>query len=228
MKFLNFNIKLGGQNRTNEIMNYIIKNDFDFIVLTVFIMDQCGKEIIQELAHKGYKTQASNEEGGYGSLIASKNDFIIEKIEDRWTEAYFPDMDLYMLGVYVPDKPGAYKSLFWKKIIKFSEKNIHKNVLITGDFNSCVKEDSSNATEYYAKDLKKLEDLGYIDLWKCYSKDKSDRYTWFYHTGEGFRLDYAFVSPKLDASLEDVVTYHDSDLMKSKISDHSPLCVNWE
>jgi exonuclease III len=227
MKFLNFNIRLGGQSRTPQIIDYLLCNDFDMIVLSEFILDKHGKEIIQKLANNGYKTQPSNKEG-YGLLIASKKDFKTKKLEDMWAEVYIPEMDLYVLGIYVPDQPGADKSLFWKKIIEYAAKNTKENVLITGDFNSCGKEDSSNGTEYYAKDLMKLEELGYSDLWKCYSKDKVNRYTWFYYSGEGFRLDYAFVSPKLAASLQEVIAYHNFDLRTSKVSDHSALCVNWK
>ncbi len=96
--------------------------------------------------------------------------------------------------------------------------------MITGDFNSCTKEDSSNGTEYYAAELNKLEEMGFNDLWKYYSTDKSDRFTWFYHSGEGFRLDYAFISPKLSKSLKDVEVFHDSALRENKVSDHS-LCT---
>jgi transcription initiation factor IIE alpha subunit len=32
------------------------------------------------------------------------------------------------------------------------------------------------------KDLIKLEELGYIDLWKLYSNEDSDIYTWHYPT----------------------------------------------
>lgn len=228
MKFINFNIRYGGQDRTPEIIKYLIKNDFDLIILTEFIMNDCGKEIIQKLTEKGYKTQSSNEIKDYGSFIASKKEFTIKKLDDRWAEIYIPEIDLYVLGVYVPDRSGAYKTSFWNKILEYAEKNSQKNVLISGDFNSNTNEDSANETEYYAQYLRKLEDLGFIDVWKYYSKDRSDRYTWFHHSGVGFRLDYAFVSPKLAASLEGVSTFHDSNLRISKVSDHSALCINWK
>lgn len=226
MRILNFNIKFGGQTRTPEIINYLLSNEFDLIVLTEFIMNDNGKEIMRRLSNEGYKTHASNEQG-YGSFIASKNDFILKNVQDRWVEVYIPKIDLYVLAVYVPDQPGAPKNLFWKKILEYAAKNIEKNVLITGDFNSCTRDDSSNGTEYYAKDLMKLDDLGYIDVWKCYSEDESDRYTWFYHSGDGFRLDYAFISPKLNVSLESVSVYNDSLVRTSKVSDHSPVCIIW-
>ena len=228
MKLLNFNIKCGGQTRTNEIVNYILSNNFDLIVLTEFIMNSNGKEIISSLTDKSYNSQASNEKEDYGSFIACKNDFITKKLEDRWAEVYIPKLNLYILAVYVPNQPGIPKNLFWERILNYAKMNIENDVLITGDFNSCTKDDSSNRTEYYTKDLIKLEKLGYTDIWKCYSKDDSDRYTWFYSKGNGFRLDYAFVSPKLGQTLMNVSAYHDSHVRESKISDHSPLIVKWK
>jgi exodeoxyribonuclease-3 len=75
--------------------------------------------------------------------------------------------------------------------------------------NTFTKEDSANQTDYNPKDLIKLEELGYIDLWKLYTNEDSDRYTWYHHTGTVFRIDYAFVSSKLAATLDNVSTYQD-------------------
>ena len=94
-----------------------------------------------------------------------------------------------------------------------------------GDFNSCIKEDSANQTDYNPKDLIKLGELGYIDLWKYNSNEDTDRYTWYHNTGIGFRIDYAFVSPKLNETLESVSAYQDTIIRESKISDHSPLII---
>ena len=225
MRILNFNIRFGGEKRTSKIVDYLLNNDFNMIVLTEFVKNDNGQEIITKLVEKGYKTQPSNENGELGSFIACKETFITKNIEDRWVEVYIPKMDLNVLGVYVPDQAGTEKDLFWKKILDYAEENVDKKVLITGDFNSCTKEDSGNQTEYNAKDLLKLGELGYIDLWKYNSTAESMGYTWFHHSGTGFRLDYAFVSSKLAVTLEDVSVYSDSQIRESKISDHSPLVV---
>jgi exodeoxyribonuclease III len=225
MRILNFNIRFGGEKRTAKIVDYLLNNDFDMIILTEFVKNDNGKEIIGKLVDKGYKTQPSNENGELGSFIASKEEFITRNVDDSWAEVYIPTMDLYVLGVYVPDRSGTEKNLFWKKILDYAEKNLNKKVLITGDFNGCTKEGSSNKTEYNAEDLMKLEELGYIDLWKYNSTEGSEGYTWFHYSGTGFRLDYAFVSPKLAVTLEDVSVYSDSQIRESKISDHSPLVV---
>ena len=225
MRILNFNIRFGGEKRTSKIVDYLLSNDFDMIVLTEFIKNDNGKEIISKLVDKGYKTQPSNENGDLGSFIASREPFVVKTVEDRWVEIYIPTMDLYVLGVYVPDQLGFEKNSFWKKILDYAEKNVDKKVLITGDFNSCTKEDSTNKTEYNAKDLIKLEELGYIDLWKYNAIDDCKGYTWFHHSGTGFRLDYAFVSHELALTLEDVSVYSDSQIREAKISDHYPLVV---
>ncbi|MEG3225528.1 MAG: hypothetical protein BME94_08510 [Methanobacteriales archaeon Met13] len=116
MKTVNFNIRFCGQKRTPEIINYLISNDFDLIILTEFIKNDNGNDIINSLINQGFYTQTSNEDNGYGSFIASKNDFLTKSLEDRWAEVYIPKMDLYVLGVYVPDQPGAYKNIFWQNI----------------------------------------------------------------------------------------------------------------
>lgn len=225
MKLISLNLRFGGQKRTPHIIDYLLDEDADLMVLTEFMMNEKGKDIIQKISQKGYTTKPSNDDGSMGSFIASKNDFVTKNVFDRWIEVYIPKNDLYVLGVYIPDQPGEEKNIFWKRILEYAKKNIAKNVLITGDFNSCTKEDSSNGTEYYAKELMELEDMAYIDLWKNYSKEGSPRYTWFYHTGDGFRLDYAFISPKLTASLDKVIVYHDIKVREAKISDHSPLNI---
>ena len=76
MRILNFNIRFGGEKRTYKIVDYLLNNDFDMIVLTEFIKNDNGKEIIAKLVEKGYKTQPSNENGELGSFIASKEEFI--------------------------------------------------------------------------------------------------------------------------------------------------------
>jgi exodeoxyribonuclease III len=225
MRILNFNIRYGGGKRTQEILDYMLINNFDLIVLTEFVNNDNGQIIIDNLVDNGYTTQYSNEDKNLGCFFACKEDFIINNVMDRWVEVYIPKMDLNVLGVYIPVSGGTEKNLFWKKILDYSSKNIDKNVLIMGDFNSCTKDDSANGTDYNPKDLIKLEELGYMDLWKFNSDDDSDRYTWYHHIGTGFRIDYAFVSPKLASTLDNVSAFQDSNIRKSKISDHSPLVI---
>jgi exodeoxyribonuclease-3 len=228
MNSINFNIRQGGANRTNKILKYLLMNSFELIVLTEFINNSHGKKIINVLENEGYFTQFSNHFGGYGSFIACKEDFKTENISDRWVEVFIPNYDLRVLAVYVPDKMGLEKNIFWQNILEFCKDYIQENILLMGDFNSCTKEDSENHTDYNAKDLKFLEELGWIDLWKHYHTLGSDKYTYYHYSGIGFRLDYAFISSKMESILRKITVDHDNELIKSKISDHAPIIVKWE
>lgn len=229
MKIINLNIRSGGSKRRNPlILDYLLKNKPDLIILTEFIYNESGKQIIAELESHGYQTKPSNIDGAYGSFVASRIEMIVEKVEDRWCEVYLPEFDLYVLGAYFPAQVGKEKNDFWKKILECSEKNSNKNILIAGDFNSCTADDSENRTEYNPHDLKKLESLNYTDLWKIISADNAHKYTWFYHDNTGFRIDYAFVSCELYSKIKEVSVIHDSNVRESKISDHLGMIVEWE
>ena len=47
---------------------------------------------------------------------------------------------------------------------------------------------------------------------KSYRMMSQYRYTWYHSTGTGFRIDYAFVSPRLGAISKDVSAIQDSEL----------------
>lgn len=77
--------------------------------------------------------------------------------------------------------------------------------------------------KYLIKNLR----LGYIDLWKYYSNEDSDRYTWYHHIGTGFRLDYAFLSNELEKQIKIMDVSHDSKSREDGMTDHSPLIMEY-
>ncbi|QUH22391.1 hypothetical protein HYG87_00735 [Methanobacterium alkalithermotolerans] len=106
MRITNLNIWHGGSQKRNPlIIDYLLSTKSDLMVLTEFINKDGGKEIIHALESEGYQTQVSNTDGGYGSLIASNMNFIKVNSEDRWLEVYLSELDLHVLGVYIPHQP---------------------------------------------------------------------------------------------------------------------------
>lgn len=221
MRILNFNTRFGGEKRTYKIVDYLLNNDFDLIILTEFIKNDNGSEIIDKLIAKGYKTQPSNNDGELGPFIASKEPFVAKAVEDRWVEVYIPWMDLHVLGVYVPSSVTG-NDKFWKKILDYAEANSDKQVMITGDFNT--DNDSLDKT-VSDSNLDKLEELGYINLWKYNSINEIKPFTVVPPKDDGFKLDHAYISSGLASILEDVSVYPDSKIRKPEISDDSPLVV---
>lgn len=80
---------------------------------------------------------------------------------------------------------------------------------------------------YSEKELKELLSLNWIDSWVSYKNDDSERYTWFSNAKNGFRLDYAFLSPKLSEQSEVLDISHDSKFREEGLSDHSPMHIEF-
>lgn len=230
MKIVSLNIRLGGGNRTLGIIDYLLSKESDLVVLSEFKHNKNGDNIIKSLTENCYYVQTSDKEDKLGVLVASKEELIRKESKDRWSEISLKNHMLTVLGVYVPTGSAdqRYKDKVWQRILKYAEKNMDKPAIITGDFNSCTSENSENKTEYNPNDLKKLQNLGWIDSWENNCINKKDKYTWYSTANNGFRLDHAFISPKLAS--EDITVTHDSSVRKYKdngkrLTDHSALIV---
>ncbi len=223
MKLISLNLFWGGQNRTESILKYLVDHNADLIVLSEFKKDKNGILIKETLKNEGYDFEDSNDEN-LGVLVASKYPFTLIQKKDRWVEIELNDNDLRISGVYVPtgSRDKQFKDAFWQKILKYAQENQKNRCIITGDFNSCGKEDTMNLT-YNEKDLKELLSLGWVDSWASHNNNDHQRYTWYSNVGNGFRLDYAFLSPILNDIIEIVDVSHDSKAREEGLTDHSPI-----
>src|SRR5665647_1725104 len=164
MKLISLNLRFGGQSRSESILNYLINHKADLIVLSEFKNDKNGIMIKETLKNEGYNFEDSNDEN-LGVLVASKHPFTLIKKETRWVEIELTDTDLKVLGVYVPtglNKDKQFKDAFWQKILKYAKENQKNPCIITGDFNSCGKDDTMNLT-YSEKELKELLTSEWVD-----------------------------------------------------------------
>ena len=224
MKLVSLNLRFGGQSRTESILNYLINHKADLIVLSEFKNNANGLMIKETLKNEGYNFEDS-EDKALGVLVASKHPFSLIQKKTRWVEIELIDNDLRVLGVYVPtglNKDKQFKDAFWQEILQYAQENQKNSCIITGDFNSCGKKDTMNLT-YNEKDLKELLSSDWVDSWASYKNDDSQRYTWYSNVGNGHRLDYTFISPKLKKLIEVIDVTHDSKAREEGLTDHSPL-----
>ena len=227
MKLISLNLRFGGQSRTESILNYLINHKADLIVLSEFKNDKNGLLIKDTLKKEGFNFEDSNDEN-LGVLVASKHPFSLIQKKTRWVEIELIDNDLKVLGVYVPtgSKDKQFKDDFWQNILKYAQENQKNRCIITGDFNSCGKNDTMNLT-YNEKDLKELLTSKWIDSWASYKNDDSQRFTWYSNVGNGHRLDYTFLSPKLEEVIKVIDVNHDSKAREEGLTDHSPLIFEY-
>ena len=130
----------------------------------------------------------------------------------------------------------GYKKLFWQALLRYAKDAMDEgqNAVITGDFNTGLNSvDKTPAGEgfYLSECMQELKDLTdkdgrkWVDAWrKFHRKPSHTDYTWFSPGGEGYRLDYAFVSPALGDKVKGARC---SDLERQKgQSDHAMLITD--
>jgi exodeoxyribonuclease III len=151
-----------------------------------------------------------------------------------------------VLGIHVPDvkRSGGevnfketlgYKKLFWEAVIRYAKDVMDRgeNAVMMGDFNTGLNavDKSSGAEDFFLSEcmsellaLKDREGRGWVDAWrKFHRKPSYVDYTWYMPNGEGYRLDYAFLSQALGGKLKRVSC---SDVERQRgLSDHSMLIV---
>ena len=66
---------------------------------------------------------------------------------------------------------------------------------------------------------------GWVDAWRLINGDKKE-YTWYSNVGNGFRLDYSFITQDIAKKVSDVQHSHIEREMR--YSDHSSLIVKFD
>ena len=78
------------------------------------------------------------------------------------------------------------KKIIWDSLHNFLI-NTQKKVVMIGDFNTGLNEDTEGSLFKYNIKLKELLHTRFIDIWKNYNKKME--YTWYSKAGNGFRVD---------------------------------------
>lgn len=239
MRIMTWNIRHGGNKKTwPGIINTIENHNPDILILTEY--RQASVEFIEPaLFGKGWKHQASTmpPKGKNGILVSSKFSFerlapyfeMREEHRYRWLEVFCRDFDLTALAVHIPDHrrdDASGKKAFWNMVNDYAVKNAARRAIIIGDFNTGLEIDAEGTPFVFGESMEQLNRSGWIDSWRHRNPDKRE-FTWYsVRKGKdlnGFRLDYAYLSPALKDSLQQV--YHSHKERMEKISDHSSLMV---
>jgi exonuclease III len=236
IKIQTWNIRHGGKKtEINNIIKSMKEHDADTIVITEFRNNCNGINIQSEMKASGWAYQYSTlpPENQNGILVLSKlelvmnyPDYPLPKAQHRWIDLSFKHVNLSIIGIHIPGYKDKWdKKDFWTSLIQFSKLNTKKNYVIIGDFNTGLELDCEGAMFKYKEFMEELISIGWIDSWRSQHGDKRE-YTWYSNTGNGFRIDYAFLSRNMEDRLVNV--YHSHQERINKYSDHSSLLVEVE
>lgn len=226
---ITWNLHHGGGIKIARIIEALKNNPADVVVLTEFRDGENGKKIKDTLSSQGLTYQCSSvmPSATNGVLIASRYELIpLEAVSHRLVPVSIPALDLTVLGLHIPgenDKWG--KKEHWEQVLSFAKKHANQRTTLLGDFNTGLAQDAEGTPFTRGEAMQSLLELGYQDAWRTKHGERRE-YTWYSNAENGFRLDYAFLSPALSPHL--LSADHLQDVRISRISDHALLRVSFE
>ena len=181
-------------------------------------------------------------------IVEKKSEFPFHEFSDegRVTEIAFRygDKVLHLLNVYFPNgwdradgtEMLSYKLDFYEKMRQYVQwlRDSEGEVIICGDFNICHTEidiarpkENENSIWFLPierAEMDKLENDGFVDVFRKLNPELKDQYTWWSYRGwarernVGRRLDYFWVSPELFDEVKNM--QHQTNV---QWSDHCPI-----
>ena len=226
---MEWNIRHGGSTgRLSGIIDSIRHHDPDILVLTEFRKNSLEPELRSALDKMGYVYQIASDipERVNGIFVASKVNALLEPdpiAMHRLLPIYFPSLDLHLLGTHIPGSGDKWdKRECWDRVLDYASRRLDQQVVIIGDFNTGLPEDAEGTPFALPEKMRELAKIGYIDAWRAVHGAKRE-YTWWSTARNGFRLDYAYLSPSLASQLLDARHSHRERL--EGFSDHSSITV---
>lgn len=225
-----WNIRHGGGARIERIRAAIRSHRADIVVLTEFRDNPPGEWLRGALGDDGLRHQATSNppHRKNGVLIAARDSFqLCEEPEDvpedshRWVTVRFESFGVS--GTYFPSLHEKLPHLDYmlRRAVRLTE----DRHLFVGDFNTGRNHiDEAGTVFHYGHYFDRMADAGWHEAWR-HLHPRGRQYSWYSHRGNGFRIDHAFLSPRLLPDLHSARYSH--RYRKDGTSDHSALIVEF-
>ena len=253
MKIVSWNVN-SVRARIENIFNYIKESEPDILFLQEIKTQEVTfpKDDFKKI---GYKSYVFGQKSYNGVAFLSKlkilnidTNFINDKLKQSRIitgEIKIKSKKIKLINIYVPNgnPVNTEKYEYKKNWLNLFNKNIKKtlknnsNIIISGDFNIIPEEiDVYDSTRYENDALFKLEirkkyreliNLGFVDVYRHYNKNKQEYTFWDYFVGSwqknyGMRIDHFVVSNNILENLKSI-NINKKPRSKTKPSDHTPI-----
>lgn len=234
MRIMTWNLQHGGGKRIGSIIKALRSYSADALVLSEFRNNPPGEILRKELEQMGYLFQAAPSADARTNtvLVASCEPFEAVTFPGQMTDPVLGDFStsvllarfplLNVFGLYLPGEER--KRPVFEFLLKLPPVYLETNSLLIGDFNTGQHYlDEAGATFMSAHQFEELLSQGWVDAWRR-RNPVAREFSWLSPGYQnGFRLDHAFVSPKLDQRVSDVRYSHSERI--EKITDHSLMLM---
>jgi exodeoxyribonuclease-3 len=216
MRVVGWNVMQGGGgSRAPRLVAALEAIEADVVVIGEY---RPSSPLSRQLAENGWKYQSGTPDptlGGYGAvLVVSRKPlreveprYVAEGCKQRWLNVEVVDSGWTIAGALVPGHHRHYplrKKRFWDFIVtEFAPASANRPTLLIGDLNTGLHGiDEKGSTLICAEDMTALRAAGWTDVWHSLHPEERPPSTWWEpSTGNGFRLDHAFLSPSSPAAI---------------------------
>lgn len=203
-----WNVQQGGGSRVARIIAALVALNPDVLVLSEH---RASGPLASALHERGWIHQIGlpDPSGGYAAvLIASRSpirnlgpNYPDAQCSPRWAHVEVIDSGWAVAGALIPghhrDHPHR-KEQFWDFVVtEFASQAARRPTLLIGDLNTGLHRiDETGATLRCSEHMMALREAGWVDVWHALHPNVRPPSSWWETmTGNGFRLDHAFLSP---------------------------------
>lgn len=230
MRIATWNIRSGGGKRLVGIADRILEEDADLTVLTEY-RAKPGQRLQHLLGPGTHAWVTSPPPNANGVLAISRTPIesaacpVAAPIHaHRWLRCRLPDQDLEVLAVHIPNMGELWgKAEYWDRVLEFAESCLDRRAVIVGDFNTGLPADTQGMAFHLGDRMQRLVESGWVDAWRAIHGDHTE-FSWYSpNGGNGFRVDFCFLSPMLSKCVAHARFDH---LVRTQgLSDHSLFSV---
>ncbi len=235
VKFLNWNIRNPSLLRAPKQVDWMTSQSYDIVVLTEARLSEGCIYIRDRLEGLGYAVSFPDPDPqDYGVIVAVRG-FLRERL--NVSTEYLPyrtcsvvcsiGKGVLVTGVYAPVWRNEQKKRFlddFEKLVCRDDLKKTENRFIVGDLNVLEPNHVPEYSEYKPWECfyTALCKHGFVDVFRHFHQGEKE-YSWFGHSGSGYRFDHIFATRSAVPSLQRCFYIHEPRL--EKLSDHSAMVV---
>lgn len=232
-RLLSLNIRHGGGQRILRILEWLEKQNPDFIVLPEW---RSSNDL---LLSRSFETQGFNvarfSRNGIrdnGVLIAAKENIEAKRVTPPTADkgelglAQCPSVSI--CAAYFP--LGEHKRPFFQQLFDLSKRYRKTPFLIVGDINTGNNQMdlSKGATRFACADMfdALMNTYGMIDIWRREHGADAQEWTW-HSVKNGFRIDHAISNQAFLDQFQNIQCRYDQEPREAGLTDHSALVMDF-
>jgi exodeoxyribonuclease III len=225
MRVVGVNIRHGGSKQSAKLGTLIAAHDPDVVALS----EARSSTPLGAIGKGGWKSHPVelSDRNGTALLALELEPLSVELelgLEGMMSAAQVGD---WFFIVYMPGKHTGRKPAGWTALLRVAAELANRPAILIGDFNTGSSTDrtSSSALECEAEFEALSGELGWTDLWRLRNPGKTE-YSWYSSSGNGFRLDHAFVSPAGRLVSDSPACVYDHTFRTSRATNHAAIVID--